>query len=1147
MPNANDNSDAGAIGRSFAVEGHETRLPSLSSLITGPDPEREFATLIQRLVAHQGRIQGSEIQPSSIPGVSIAARGGILGLNGPLVIWPAWSLQDPANQHAELRRLQELTASYQYGPIGMPGDLVLVLSIELDAQARQCLKETIQPAAGALHPVGAAEWLGWLRACPPLLARYLPEEAARRADSQGLAPTPFAGWLGQFAPRLVNSLRDLQLFGFPPARRPPGLASGECSPRSFKLDQVFVPQNLHRLGGPARETQTLGSLRTQPGPFVLLGDPGSGKTSILRYLAGTWAGQHQPSADCPVRRVPLFLPLREYAKLRGSDPHVPLVTALCQHAARAASLERGDPHPWRVEALLEMGEAVVLFDGLDEAGGPDARRDLARLVAGFHEQYPLCPLWLTSREVGYAYAAQELKSFAHYKVAPFTLPQQRAFVELWFGAQLPRSEHECERKDRTLSLLKALSDAAAPIREMAGNPLLLTLMAWVHHDFGRLPHTQGELYDEFIKMMLHRRDEARFEGDPGELEGLIPPVNHVQARQYYAEIAFAAQQLNEGLPEPDARSVIPQPEVLRILKQRRRQHLVNYLPDTLDAVDLDQQVADQVTRFLDHADERHGLLRRRDDTTWAFLHLSFQEHLAAAWKAGGKRDRHAIAEFLIEKAPLASWHLTLVLLLHHLRDFDDQDDGRSFNDFLVEHALSRPPDSVGLPFWEVLGKALRDDRFNRFSLRHQRLVLDRLIGACVVNGTFTGTTVAVLQTLADWDELHRPLLLDRLASAWSGADPASAVVALHLRVHLLGWPHGSREESDWLGEQLLKHLPAVDPPDKARPIIERAAQLLLDAKPGLFRDASPGEQCVRTVQERYMALMFDSRLPIAERATVAGGLCRLGDPRHGVGLGAGYVPEFDWIALPPGKFELGKTGRPVEVTAFRISRYPVTVAQFRAFLDDAEGYHHKEHWRREDLPEMLDWWRENHERGPENYAPVFQTPNHPRVGVCWYEAVAFCRWLSRKRGLDPDGPDAIRLPHEAEWEWAARCNIATGQAFALEERPYPWGGPKPREDVKEHLSQHCNWEGTGIRHTSAVGLFPNGKADCGALDLTGNVWEWCENENEGYGGRVLRGGAWFDDFPPYLSSAYRRGSDPGCRYVDFGFRCVVVGLGAARR
>lgn len=117
-----------------------------------------------------------------------------------------------------------------------------------------------------------------------------------------------------------------------------------------------------------------------------------------------------------------------------------------------------------------------------------------------------------------------------------------------------------------------------------------------------------------------------------EQVGLTPPIGPVQARQYDAETAFAAQQLNEAAPEPDARSVIPEAEILRVLKRHRRQHLENRLPD---AADFDQQVAEQVTVFLNHADERHGLLRRRDDNTWAFLHLSFQEHLACAFRSVG--------------------------------------------------------------------------------------------------------------------------------------------------------------------------------------------------------------------------------------------------------------------------------------------------------------------------------------------------------------------------------------------------------------------------------------------------------------------------------------------------------------------------------
>jgi formylglycine-generating enzyme required for sulfatase activity len=166
------------------------------------------------------------------------------------------------------------------------------------------------------------------------------------------------------------------------------------------------------------------------------------------------------------------------------------------------------------------------------------------------------------------------------------------------------------------------------------------------------------------------------------------------------------------------------------------------------------------------------------------------------------------------------------------------------------------------------------------------------------------------------------------------------------------------------------------------------------------------------------------------------------------------------------------------------------------------------------------------------------------VGVSWYEAVAFCRWLSEelKRRGELKKEDDITLPSEAQWERAARHTDG---------RTYPWGDA-------EELKTRCNMRDTGIGHTSAVGLFPGGKAECGALDMAGNVWEWCRtkwmdnytnyeqrarelDELDGSDARVLRGGSWFDGVPRDLSCSYRNDSLPVNRYDDFGFRCVWVG------
>ncbi|MDA1274082.1 MAG: SUMF1/EgtB/PvdO family nonheme iron enzyme [Verrucomicrobia bacterium] len=130
---------------------------------------------------------------------------------------------------------------------------------------------------------------------------------------------------------------------------------------------------------------------------------------------------------------------------------------------------------------------------------------------------------------------------------------------------------------------------------------------------------------------------------------------------------------------------------------------------------------------------------------------------------------------------------------------------------------------------------------------------------------------------------------------------------------------------------------------------------------------------------------------------------------------------------------------------------------------------------------------------PRDFGPVFQTPNHPRVGVSWFEAGAYCRWLNssdvRPRlandlGLTQGNDIEIRLPTESEWELAARWNREKREA---DDRLFPWGDEKSEND----LTERCNWHKCGIESTSAVGLFPKGNADCGAADLSGNVWEWC--------------------------------------------------------
>ena len=318
--------------------------------------------------------------------------------------------------------------------------------------------------------------------------------------------------------------------------------------------------------------------------------------------------------------------------------------------------------------------------------------------------------------------------------------------------------------------------------------------------------------------------------------------------------------------------------------------------------------------------------------------------------------------------------------------------------------------------------------------------------------------------------------------------------------------------------------------------------------------------------------------PVRDRSRAGSILGYMGDEREGVGVDPiSRLPKLKWLKIPRGPFILGEPGDypdgqqvPCELPHdFEIAAYPVTVAQYQEFIADG-GY--VDDGTEEDTGRLEKWWgksglewkRTHQIDGPERYNDTFQVPNSPQIGLCFYEAQAFCRWLTEKTGkINPsEGLFKISLPSEAEWERAARHTDG---------RVYPWKEGKPSDSMKR-LGEYCNCNGSGIGTTSAVGIFPQGKAECGAHDMAGNVWEWTrslwgrqwaepdfvypydffrEREDLEAGpdiSRVLRGGSWLDVRPAglrcsnrYVSYPYRRGS-----YI--GFRCVrvVCGVGPGR-
>lgn len=189
--------------------------------------------------------------------------------------------------------------------------------------------------------------------------------------------------------------------------------------------------------------------------------------------------------------------------------------------------------------------------------------------------------------------------------------------------------------------------------------------------------------------------------------------------------------------------------------------------------------------------------------------------------------------------------------------------------------------------------------------------------------------------------------------------------------------------------------------------------------------------------------------------------------------------------------------------SYWMARCPVTNAQFNEFVA-VEGYKERRYWV--EAAEAGVWqdggwvkaWNDNEPRDrPYNFGEPFNLPNHPVVGVMWYEALAFTRWLTgrwRNTGLLPDGW-AVHLPSEAEWAKAARGGIQVSNTqyrisnpgdlasngLAITEmagnpnskRRYPWG-----DGLGPNLA---NYRDTGIQTTSAVGCFLGGASPYGVL------------------------------------------------------------------
>jgi len=235
---------------------------------------------------------------------------------------------------------------------------------------------------------------------------------------------------------------------------------------------------------------------------------------------------------------------------------------------------------------------------------------------------------------------------------------------------------------------------------------------------------------------------------------------------------------------------------------------------------------------------------------------------------------------------------------------------------------------------------------------------------------------------------------------------------------------------------------------------------------------------------------------------------------------------FGWVEIAGGKGKM-KTNESavvldVPTQRYWIAKYPVTNGQFAKFIE-ADGYKQRQ------------WWTEAgwKQREKEQWAqPRFWTDGEwngatqPVVGVSWYEAIAFCQWLSEASGKK------ITLPSDAQWQYAAQ---------GTDGRAYPWGNKWDGVRCNNSVSPYDSNVTTPVTAYEGKGDSP-----FGVVDMAGNVWEWCLTEYDsrrddinGKNKRVLRGGSWFTDSTVWFRCDSRDGAIPIDWFNVWGFRLAL--------
>ena len=347
--------------------------------------------------------------------------------------------------------------------------------------------------------------------------------------------------------------------------------------------------------------------------LVLLGDPGAGKSTLARYLVMTLADMAEggaapvdlaPLADC----LPLLVELRTYA-----DPQWRYKTFLdlIDHLYEVEGL--GLPRRHLEGYLRRGGSAVVIFDGLDEVFEPGLREQVTRQIDGFGARYPQVRVIVTSRATGYQQqrAILDAVGFAHYMLQDLTPKQIEAFAGTWYQVSCLDDPAEALRlRER---LLDAVRNSAA-VAELAGNPMLLTILAII----GRrkeLPRERRAAYEHAVTVLVEQWDSTAKHLADHRADGGMPDLDAQEKLELLRLVARRMQEGKGGL----AGNNLPSDKLF--------EEFVAYFKGELELAEDRARSAARI--LLAQLRERNFILAWFGAGVYGFVHRAFLEYLAA--------------------------------------------------------------------------------------------------------------------------------------------------------------------------------------------------------------------------------------------------------------------------------------------------------------------------------------------------------------------------------------------------------------------------------------------------------------------------------------------------------------------------------------